>query len=536
MKSYYALFSRVGRASPAPLFQMIARSLPTAHAARLWRVVLGAAGVAVLATALRAQPSSPIVHDPNLAVRTVVFGLTTPITMAFLHPNDFLVTEKSTGRVKRVVDGVVTATVLDLAVNSAADRGLLGIALHPNFNRNKWVYLFWTESSTGADTTVMADVGRPASPFPPGTPSPFGHRVDRFIWDGDHQTLTFDRNIIVLRAYQADGTQPLNGQNNGGVLRFEHASDAKKAKHDQAKLFIIVGDVGRRGMLQNLLQGPTGPNAPDDQFGGPEPDNAHLAGVVLRVNDDGTAPSDNPFYAHGAAVGGQEGANLQKIFAYGLRNSFGLAVDPVSGELWNSENGDDSFDEINRVEPGHNGGWIQARGPLARLSEFKTIETTPPFTGLRQDRWPATNIADSPIVARARMVDLPGSHYAEPQFSWKWSVTVAGLGFLEDDSLGSEYQGDLFVGSALPILERGFLMRFKPTPNRQRLTWSDPRLADQVADNPQKYNITESETLLFGSNFGISSDIHTGPNGNLFIVSISKGAVFEIYRLKPDKK
>ena len=67
---------------------------------------------------------------------------------------------------------------------------------------------------------------------------------------------------------------------------------------------------------------------PDDQFGGPEPDDAHLTGVILRLNDDGTTPRDNPFYAAGAAIGGEVGANIQKIFAYGIRNSFGMAFDP----------------------------------------------------------------------------------------------------------------------------------------------------------------------------------------------------------------
>ena len=71
---------------------------------------------------------------------------------------------------------------------------------------------------------------------------------------------------------------------------------------------------------------------PDDQFGGPTPDNAHLTGVILRLNDDGTTPSDNPFFGRRIAIGGEVGANLQKIFAYGLSNSFGMAFDPKTGD------------------------------------------------------------------------------------------------------------------------------------------------------------------------------------------------------------
>ena len=127
-------------------------------------------------------------------MRTVVSGLTQPIGIAFLGENDFLVTEKSTGRVKRVVNGSVRAIALDLPVNFASERGLLGIALHPDFRRNRWVYLFWTQSSTGADTAVPAEVGNASSP----TASPLGNRVDRFVWNSQTQKLRFDRNMIVL--------------------------------------------------------------------------------------------------------------------------------------------------------------------------------------------------------------------------------------------------------------------------------------------------------------------------------------------------
>src|SRR5215210_607493 len=96
------------------------------------------------ATAPVQAQGGPAVLDPNLGVRTVVSGLVTPSTMAFLGPNDFLVLEKNTGRVKRVVNGAVAGTVIDLSVNSASERGLLGNALHPRFPANPGVYLFWS--------------------------------------------------------------------------------------------------------------------------------------------------------------------------------------------------------------------------------------------------------------------------------------------------------------------------------------------------------------------------------------------------------
>jgi len=491
--------------------------------------------IAAFGFATGAVAQAPTVNDPDLAVRTVITGLDQPIAMAFLGRNDFLVTEKASGKVKRVVNGAVTATVLDLPVNSASERGLLGIALHPDFRRNGWVYLFWTESSTGTDTRTFSQVGNENSPFAPGTRPPLGNRVDRFKWDWGTQKLKFDRNITTLRAYQRDEGQPLRGNHNGGIVRVAWAPNDRGKDHRRAQVFIIIGDNGRRGVLQNLMDGPFGPGQNDDQFGGPEPDNAHLTGVVLRFNDDGSIPRDNPFFAFGRDLGGEVGRNFQKVFAYGIRNSFGLAVDPWTGELWESENGDDSFDEINRIEPGHNGGWIQAMGPLVRLGQFKEIETTLENMDLQQLRWPPSNIADSPMDARARMVNIPGSHYGEPQFSWKNVVPPAAIGFLENRSLGRKYKGDLFVGTAVPEPSGGALFRFELTPNRQRLAWSDPVLADEVADNDEEGSLVESESLLFGTGFGVSTDIQTGPDGGLFVVSLTAGSVYEVHRVASEQ-
>jgi aldose sugar dehydrogenase len=460
--------------------------------------------------------AAPTVVDPQLGVRAAATGLVTPVSLAFLGANDMLVLEKDTGKVQRVVDGTVQSTVLDLAVNRASERGLLGVALHPRFFVNGFVYLYWTESSTGADSGNLADV-----PL-------LGNRVDRFVWNGS--TLTFDRNLVRLRAFQADEGQPLRGNHNGGVLRFG----------PDGKLYVIMGDNGRRGQLQNLADGPFGPGTPDDQFGGPEPDDAHLTGVILRLNDDGTTPADNPFHAAGADIGGEVGANVQKIFAYGLRNSFGMAFDPVSGRLWEQENGDDSFTELNLAEPGFNSGWVQIMGPPERIAQYRAIETTvtpdPPdpfastYFGLQQVRWPPTNIAETPEEALSRLFLLPGAHYSAPEFSWKFEVAPAGIGFLRSRALGLKYQNDLFVGAARTFLEGGQLFHFNLTGNRDKIAVDDPRLEDRVADNVHKWEITESESLLFGRNFGIGTDVQTGPNGNLYVVSLPDGAVYEIFR------
>jgi aldose sugar dehydrogenase len=228
------------------------------------------------------------------------------------------------------------------------------------------------------------------------------------VWNGS--SLTQADNLIRIRALQPLGSPGETGQfgnHDGGVIAFG----------PDGKLYIFVGDGGRRGQMQNLEFGPLGPGHPAPQLGGPQPDDAHLTGVVLRLNADGSAPADNPFFTRGAAVGGEVGANLQKVFSYGHRNSFGFDFDPVSGVLWLQENGDDSFSELNRVEPGMNSGWVQIMGPASRVADFRTIETTvapdPPdpfapngYFGLQQIRWPPSNIADTPAQALARLFML----------------------------------------------------------------------------------------------------------------------------------
>ena len=522
----------------------------------LWSIGLAAAAltaVFLLATAalpLRAQANGPTLTDSNLSLRTAVGGLSTPIGIAFLSESRWLVIEKNTGQVKVVDDGSVTGTALDLAVNFASERGLLGIALHPNFATNRFVYLFWTCS---AAPPAAESLFFPTATECPDTPALggdtddilavplLGNRVDRFVWDPATSTLAFDLNLIKLRAFQNDGaptppdqgdeTQIARGNHDGGVIRFG----------PDGKLYVYFGDNGRRGQLQNLPSGPTltglGPTVADDQFGGPQADDAHLAGVILRLNDDGSTPTDNPFFAAGAAMGGEVGANVQRIYAYGLRNSFGMAFDPKSGNLWDQENGEDAFDELNLIEPGMNSGWIQIMGPLSRLPEFKEIETTSlhheGFPNLQQFRWGPERIADTAQDALSRLFELPGSHYSEPEFSWKYVVAPGAIGFLKGRALGPQYDGDLFVGNgAFDDSVGGYLYRFNLTGNRRKIAVDDPRLEDRVVDNLTFHDHTEAEDLLFGTGFGTVTEIQTGPNGNLFVVSLGDGTVYEIFRNK----
>jgi glucose/arabinose dehydrogenase len=506
--------------------------LPSGDVVRAGRGLAGVAGAARFLAAVLVVLALPLgcgglfadtipvtILDPALEVTTAVgTGLEQPIGVVFLGPDDMLVLEKASGRVKRVIGGVVQPTpALDLAVNSNSERGLLSMALHPDFPENPSVYIRWTESSTGADSTVGAEV-----PL-------LGNRVDRFTWDG--ATLTMAEPIIHLRARQNDAGQPERGNHNGGVLRFG----------PDGKLYLFMGDNGRRGALQNLPNGPfLSPPFVDDQYGGPLPDDAHLTGMIVRLNDDGSAPEDNPFFAVGAAMGGEVGANIQKIYSYGHRNAFGMAFDPYTGHLWETENADDAFSELNRAIPGMNGGWIQVMGPLSRIIQYKTIETTQFGGALQQIRWPPIRIAYTAALALSRMYMLPGATYVDPDFSWRYEVGPAGTTFVQGDALGEHNDGTLWIGSSRSFGQvggtGGSLYRFKMTEDRLHVDVSDdPRLADRVADNlfrPTKFDPTESESLIVGTGFGTTTDIVQGPDGALYVVSITDGVIYKI-SLKP---
>ena len=231
-------------------------------------VLLAVLGALALPQAVHAQ--MPEVLDPELAVRVAATGLSQPTGMAFIGDNDILVNQKANGQVRRVLNGVLQPDpVLDLAVNSQSERGLLGMALDRRFHVNGYVYLYWTESSTGVDTNVNAEV-----PL-------LGNRVDRFVWNGS--PLTFDQNVTMLRAAQPavpavpGPAQNAAGNHDGGVFRIGR----------DGKLYIFIGDTGRRGWTQILRCGPATfydcpPRSPvmDDVFGGPLPDDAHLTGVI----------------------------------------------------------------------------------------------------------------------------------------------------------------------------------------------------------------------------------------------------------------
>ena len=168
------------------------------------------------------------------------------------------------------------------------------------------------------------------------------------------------------------------------------------------------------------------------------------------------------------------------------------------------------------------------------MGEYKSIESTSlhheDFPTLQQFRWGPERIADTPQEALSRLFTIPGSHYSDPEFSWKHVLAPAAIGFVRGRGLGPQYENDLFVGHSVPEPLGGPLFHFNLTGNRQKIAVEDPRLEDRVADNVTFHELTESESLLIGRDFGIVTDIETAPSGKLFVVSLDQGAIYEIAR------
>ncbi len=435
--------------------------------------------------------------DEALGVETVADGLTQPTALAVLGPDDLFVLEKSTGHVYRVQGGERGDPVLDLAVNFFDERGLLGIALHPDFADNGFVYLYWTSSGKGdGEGGLLGPDTEEATELPD-----LANRVDRFKWDGS--SLTFDREIVALRSntLDTDTSGRIRGNHDAGPIVF--GSDGR--------LYVVNGDQNQRGRLQNIADGP---DATD----------IGLAGVVLRLNDDGSTPDDNPFVPAGDKIGGKVGKNVAKIWAYGIRNSFGLAIHPETGALWETENGDDSWDEVNILPAGANSGWIQLIGPPERMGEYRDLEVASE-DGLDNPDFPPDRLATDADGAKAAMVELPGSRYVPPAFSWKYPVAVTAIAFVTDDAFGESSTGTAWLGSVLT----DSLYRYPLAADGNGFDFGDDTaLTDLVDDNSAKGDLGESRDYLVGTGFGIVTSIVRGPDDRLYLTSLSAGAIYRI--------
>ena len=231
------------------------------------------------------SPTGPTINDDSLTVERIVDDLEFPTSMAFLGPNDILVTEKTTGQVKRITNGFLAPQpVLDVPVASAIERGLLGIAIAKQPDGKTYVFLSYTESGDGVDGS---DIERFVDPL--------GNRLYRYEFvDG---RLVNPVLLLDLTAIPPNG----RGEHNGGKIRIGPDNN----------VYFMVGEVGgHRTQAQNILFGPA-PNG--------------LGGVLRITQDGGIVDPENPIFG--------EGLPLNVYYAMGIRNSFGMDFDPLTGSL-----------------------------------------------------------------------------------------------------------------------------------------------------------------------------------------------------------
>lgn len=239
-------------------------------------------------------PPTTVVQTPPQTLSStrevVATGLDTPWTIAFLPSGEMLVSERK-GTIR--VLGKTPRSIQVPGVIETGEGGLTGLALHPQFATNQFLYAYFTVKGDGEDI----------------------NRVVRYRFDG----YTLAEPVIIIDAI------PAGANHNGGQIAFG----------PDAKLYVCTGDAGTSSFAQ---------------------DKNSLAGKILRVNDDGSIPSDNPF---GTAV-----------FSYGHRNPQGIAWDD-KGRLWATEHGrsglSTGYDELNLIESGQNYGWPTIQGPATQL-------------------------------------------------------------------------------------------------------------------------------------------------------------------------
>lgn len=386
----------------------------------------------------------PKLHDDALKIELVTEGLEFPTSMRFLDDNDILVLQKDDGKVLLVSGGQLhNQTVLQVRVANEAERGLLGVAIwnkgsSPNYDTE--VFLYFTEIIEPSDDGNLRN------------------RVYKYSYDWNEKILANQTLILDLPGEPG----PFH---NGGKIAI--------GPYD-GYLYAVIGDVNAGGgMLDNEISG----RDPDDKS------------VILRVDKETGLPAEsNPFYD-------SKMEKLKRYYAYGIRNGFGMDFDPVSHNLWITENGPDTYDEINIIRPGFNSGWHKVVGPISRNN-----------------------------VTMDELVIFDGAKYEDPVFSWYTPIGVTDIEFFDSEKLGEKYENNVFVGD----INNGNLYFFEVNEERTGLVFQDSRLSDLVADPVQDDESPEITSILLGEGFERITDIETGPDGFLYILTYDDGKIYRI--------
>jgi glucose/arabinose dehydrogenase len=385
-------------------------------------------------------PDSPMTYDTALVrpIRIVATkGLNQPWSMAFLPDGRILVTERP-GRLRIVKDGVLDATPVaglpeDIQAQGLA--GLMDVQLHPKFADNKLVYITYHKK---------------AAPAPGAAAAPAGGRGG-----GPTGTITLARG-------RWDGTKLVDVKDIFSAIPSGNASR------------IIFG---RDGMIYMSLGYGDPPQAnqgnPDPEKMPPQDPN-NLAGKTLRLKDDGTVPSDNPFV-------GRAGYRPE-IYTLGHRNILGLAKHPTTGAIWSVENGPNGGDEVNELASGKNYGW-----PIIGNGRF--------YLGPRVSVDPYRTGMEPPVVY------------------WVPAIAPSGLTFYTGDKF-PQWNNNLFVGG----MRQGEVPR---SGHLERIDFND------------KWEELHRESMLRELQNRVR-DVRQGPDGLLYVLTAENDGA--LLRIEPASK
>jgi aldose sugar dehydrogenase len=436
------------------------------------------------------QPA--VINDPNLRMEDIATDLNHPTAMAFLgSSDDIIVTDKDNGTVRRIIGGVIQPEPLvDVAVannNDTNERGLLGMGVAKQNETTTYVFLYFTESGGGQDGDDSNGI------------VPAGNRLYRYELVENANANSTSAELINPKLLLDLPARPGPRYNGGPLLVTQNQNDTI--------VYLMIGDLDHRmSQAENYEDGP-----PPDGTGGilavDVEGNAITNPVLLaQVNgdeengdeengDEENGDEENGDEENGDEENGDEDIGmLPYYFSYGLRNGFGMALDPVTGYLWDTENGPDSFDEINLVLPGFNSGWAAVQGPAS----------APENDG---------------VDVEEDLEDFGGTGvYRDPEFAWQNTVGVTAINFLNSTALGEQYANDMFVGD----INNGRLYHFDLNPDRTGLLLEGV-LEDRVADSAQ-----ELDSVLFGTGLRSISDIEVGPDGYLYLVLYGPGKIIRI--------
>jgi aldose sugar dehydrogenase len=399
----------------------------------------------------------PRINNENLKAEIVYRGgLNFPAGMAFLGPGDIVVLEKNSGEVRRIINGsMLSEPLLTVPVANKGERGLLGISVVPRNLKDEqrvkeqsaktmYVFLYYSQPALEKDEknkiTEAAALNEQRS------------KNSIYRYELIDNKLVNPKLLFALpsttRSFHNGGAIVIGPDNN---------------------LYIAVGEAGKLDTkARNVQDG-------SDPFG---------TSGILRLTQDGTNVGKG-------ILGDKYPVNL--YYAYGIRNSFGIDFDPLTGNLWNTENGPFYGDEINLVEPGFNSGWEYIQGIWEQDDgKIGGIETNP----------------------EGRLVSFEArGKYSDPELTSKESIGFTAIKFLDSDKLGESYRNDAFVGD----FHHGKIYHFDLNESRTGFILGGS-LQDRIANDSE-----ELETRLFGEGFGGITDMEVGPDGYLYVLALYRG-------------